>query len=161
MQMAWGASRFAAPGRRAWRAPQGRARERPAAEPTAQPGHRGRRLIGAPISTKNADEARDTEMHQRRKGQPWYFGMKTSIGADTRSAMMHSAVVTAANDYDKRPPGELRHGQAVVGLRQGSSSRTGEERDPRVCDLGHGQMSHALDLCADRPVGQLAHRIAG
>jgi len=33
-------------------------------------------LIGAPSSTKNADKARDPEMHQTRKGQQWYFGMK-------------------------------------------------------------------------------------
>jgi IS5 family transposase len=33
-------------------------------------------IIGAPSSTKNADRARDPEMHQTRKGQQWYFGMK-------------------------------------------------------------------------------------
>lgn len=32
-------------------------------------------LIGAPSSTKNADKARDPDMHQTRKGQQWYFGM--------------------------------------------------------------------------------------
>ena len=33
-------------------------------------------IIGAPSSTKNADNARDPDMHQTRKGQQWYFGMK-------------------------------------------------------------------------------------
>jgi transposase, IS5 family len=33
-------------------------------------------LIGAPSSTKNADKKRDPEMHQTRKGQQWYFGMR-------------------------------------------------------------------------------------
>jgi IS5 family transposase len=33
-------------------------------------------IIGAPSSTKNADKARDPDMHQTRKGQQWYFGMK-------------------------------------------------------------------------------------
>ncbi|MCP6646365.1 IS5/IS1182 family transposase, partial [Klebsiella pneumoniae] len=33
-------------------------------------------IIGAPSSTKNADKARDPEMHQTLKGQQWYFGMK-------------------------------------------------------------------------------------
>ena len=37
-------------------------------------------IIGAPSSTKNADKARDPEMHQTRKGQQWYFGMKLHIG---------------------------------------------------------------------------------
>ncbi|OLI17561.1 transposase, partial [Xanthomonas oryzae pv. oryzae] len=40
------------------------------------------RLIAAPSSTKNAHHARDTEMHQTRKGNQWYFGMKAHIGVD-------------------------------------------------------------------------------
>ncbi len=36
-------------------------------------------IIGAPSSTKNADKARDPEMHQTRKGKQWYFGMKLHI----------------------------------------------------------------------------------
>ncbi|MEJ7903033.1 IS5-like element ISXo1 family transposase, partial [Xanthomonas oryzae pv. oryzae] len=31
-------------------------------------------LIAAPSSTKNADRARDPEMHQTKKGNQWYFG---------------------------------------------------------------------------------------
>ena len=42
-------------------------------------------IIGAPSSTKNADKQRDPEMHQTRKGQQWYFGMKLHIGVDSRS----------------------------------------------------------------------------
>ena len=37
-------------------------------------------IIGAPSSTKNADKARDPEMHQTRKGKQWYFGLKLHIG---------------------------------------------------------------------------------
>ncbi len=40
-------------------------------------------LISAPSSTKNADKARDPEMHSTRKGQQWYFGMKLHIGVDS------------------------------------------------------------------------------
>ena len=36
--------------------------------------------IGAPSSTKNAEKARDPEMHQTRKGKQRYFGMKLHIG---------------------------------------------------------------------------------
>lgn len=74
-------------------------------------------LIGAPSSTKNADHARDPEMHQTRKGQQWYFGMKLHIGVDSRSGLAHSAVVTAANVHDKHPLPELLHGneQRVYG----------------------------------------------
>ncbi len=40
-------------------------------------------IIDAPSSTKNADGARDPEMHQTRKGQQWYFGMKGRISGWT------------------------------------------------------------------------------
>ena len=67
-------------------------------------------IIGAPSSTKNADKARDPEMHQTRKGQQWYFGMKLHIGVDSQSGMAHSAVVTPANVHDKHPLPDLLHG---------------------------------------------------
>jgi IS5 family transposase len=67
-------------------------------------------IIGAPSSTKNADKERDPEMHQTRKGQQWYFGMKMHIGVDSRTGLAHSAVVTAANVHDKHPLPDLLHG---------------------------------------------------
>ena len=67
-------------------------------------------IIGAPSSTKNAHKARDPEMHQTRKGQQWYFGMKLHIGVDSQSGLAHSAVVTAANVHDKHPLPDLLHG---------------------------------------------------
>jgi transposase, IS5 family len=74
-------------------------------------------IIGAPSSTKNADNARDPEMHQTQKGRQWYFGMKLHIGVDSQSGMAHSAVVTAANVHDKHALPELLHGneQRVYG----------------------------------------------
>lgn len=67
-------------------------------------------IIGAPSSTKNADKARNPEMHQTRKGQQRYFGMKMHIGVDTTTGLAHSAVVTAANVHDKHPIPDLLHG---------------------------------------------------
>ena len=74
-------------------------------------------IIGAPSSTKNAGKQRDPEMHQTRKGQQWYFGMKMHIGVDSRTGLAHSAVVTAANVHDKHPLPDLLHGneQRVYG----------------------------------------------
>jgi len=74
-------------------------------------------IIGAPSSTKNADNARDPEMHQTRKGKQWYFGMKLHIGVDSQSGLAHSAVVTPANVHDKHALLELLHGaeQRVYG----------------------------------------------
>lgn len=68
-------------------------------------------IIGAPSSTKNADKTRDPEMHQTRKGQQWYFGMKMHIGVDSRTGLAHSVVVTPANVHDKHPLPDLLHGQ--------------------------------------------------
>ena len=42
-------------------------------------------IIGAPSSMKNADKACDPDVHQTRKGQQWYFGMKLHIGVDSRT----------------------------------------------------------------------------
>jgi IS5 family transposase len=67
-------------------------------------------IIGAPSSTKNADNKRDPEMHQTRKGQQWYFGMKLHIGVDSQSGLAHSAEVTSANVHDKHPLPNLLHG---------------------------------------------------
>jgi IS5 family transposase len=74
-------------------------------------------IIGAPSSTKNADKQRDPEMHQTRKGQQWYFGMKMHIGVDSQTGLVHSAVVTPANTHDKHPLPDLLHGneQRVYG----------------------------------------------
>lgn len=68
-------------------------------------------IIAAPSSTKNAEKKRDPEMHQTRKGQQWYFGMKLHIGVDSQSGLAHSAVVTPANVHDKHPLPDLLHGQ--------------------------------------------------
>ncbi len=68
-------------------------------------------IIAAPSSTKNAEKSRDPEMHQTRKGQQWYFGMKLHIGVDSQSGLAHSAVVTSANVHDKHPLPDLLHGQ--------------------------------------------------
>jgi IS5 family transposase len=68
-------------------------------------------LIAAPPSTKNKEKQRDPEMHQTRKGNQWYFGMKAHIGADRDSKLVHTVVVTAANVADITKTAELLHGQ--------------------------------------------------
>lgn len=68
-------------------------------------------IINAPSSTKNKDKRRDPEMHQTRKGNQWYFGMKAHIGVDSRSKMIHSVVATAANVHDSQVLEDLLHGE--------------------------------------------------
>ena len=67
--------------------------------------------ISAPCSTKNADKARDPEMHQTKKGNQWYFGMKAHLGVDSRTKLIHAAVATPANVADSTVLPELLHGR--------------------------------------------------
>ena len=68
-------------------------------------------IINAPSSTKNADNERDPEMHQTRKGKQWYFGMNVHTGTDTDSGLVHTVIATSANVADVNVLGELLHGQ--------------------------------------------------
>jgi len=68
-------------------------------------------IIAAPSSTKNADNARDPEMHQTKKGNQWHFGMKVHIGVDSKTGLTHSASITAANVHDSQELLNLLHGE--------------------------------------------------
>jgi IS5 family transposase len=68
-------------------------------------------LIAAPSSTKNRSGTRDPEMHQTKKGNQWYFGMKAHIGADADSGLVHTVVGTAANVNDVTVGSDLLHGK--------------------------------------------------
>ena len=65
---------------------------------------------GGDSSTKNADKARDPEMHQTKKGNQWYFGMKAHFGVDSRTRLIHAAVATPANVADGTVLPDLLHG---------------------------------------------------
>ena len=68
-------------------------------------------IISAPSSTKNRAKARDPEMHQTKKGNQWYFGMKAHIGGDSQTKRIHSVATTAANVHDSQVLPKLLHGQ--------------------------------------------------
>jgi IS5 family transposase len=67
-------------------------------------------LIAAPPSTKNKDGQRDPEMHQSKKGNQWYFGMKAHIGVDAQSGLVHTVIGTAGNVSDITQAQALLHG---------------------------------------------------
>ena len=69
-------------------------------------------IINAPCWRKKKRE-RDGEMHQTRKGNQWFFGMKAHIGVDKDSGLIHSVVSRAGNVHDPSAP-ELLHGQEEV-----------------------------------------------
>ena len=85
-------------------------------------------LINAPRSTKNKDGKRDPQMHQTKKGNQYYFGMKAHIGVDDESGLVHSVVGTAANVADVTQVDKLLHGEEnMVGADAGY---TGVEKRP-------------------------------
>src|SRR5450631_118935 len=68
-------------------------------------------IIHAPTSTKNREQKRDPERHQTKKGNQWYFGMKAHVGVDSKTKLIHSALVTPANVADATVLPELLHGE--------------------------------------------------
>ncbi len=90
-------------------------------------------LIAAPPSVKNRDKARDPEMHQTKKGNQWHFGMKVHIGVDSKSGLIHSTSVTAANIHDKHEVPHLLHGNETRFY--GDSAYRGEEQRARLKQL--------------------------
>ena len=68
-------------------------------------------LLPAPSSTKNQEKTRDPEMHQTKKGNQWYFGMKGHIGVDSQSGLVHTVTGTAAHVGDVTETAKLLHGE--------------------------------------------------
>lgn len=91
-------------------------------------------LIAAPPSTKNKAKQRDPEMHQTKKGNQWYFGMKAHIGTDRDSKLVHTLVVTAANVADVTKAVELLHGQETQV--HADAGYTGVEKRAEIVALG-------------------------
>jgi transposase, IS5 family len=106
-------------------------------------------IIAAPPSTKNASGERDPEMRQTKKGNQWYFGMKGHIGVDSKTKLIHSAVVTPANVHDSQPLPNLLHGTetrvwgdaAYIGQREAMRKVAPNARD---FTNRRGTRSHAL-----------------
>lgn len=71
-------------------------------------------IINAPTSTKNAAAERDPEMHQVKKGNEWFFGMKAHIGAETSRGLVHTVAFTPANINDGKVMPQLLHGEEEV-----------------------------------------------
>ena len=70
-------------------------------------------IIHAPSSTKNESKSRDSEMSQTKKGNQWYFGMKSHIEVDAVSGVVHSVKASTAKDSDLQHARSLLHGEAV------------------------------------------------
>ncbi len=50
-------------------------------------------------------------MHQTKKGNQWFFGMKAHIGVDADSGLTHTVITTPANVNDVTQANRLLHGE--------------------------------------------------
>ena len=92
-------------------------------------------IVNAPSSTKNAQKARDPEMHQTKKGNEWRFGMKCHIGVDAGSGLVHTMTVTAANEHDITETAKLlREDDRAV---YGDSGYLGVQKRPETTSNEH------------------------
>ncbi|KOQ67377.1 IS5 family transposase [Stenotrophomonas maltophilia] len=89
-------------------------------------------IIHAPSSTNNADKSRNPEMHQTRKGNQWYFGMKAHIGVDEFSGLVRHAKCTAVNVGHVTVTRARLHGMEACIL--GDSGYTGTDSRPELKD---------------------------
>ena len=97
-------------------------------------------IIAAAPSTKNKAKTRDPDMHQTKKGQQWYFGMKAHIGVDAESGMVHTVTGTAANVADVIEVPSLLHGkERHVFVRRGLPRRRETRAEARAEVLDRGQ----------------------
>ena len=69
-------------------------------------------------------------MHQTKKGNQWYFGLKAHIGADRDSKLVHTLVVTAANVADVTQTAALLHGEETEV--HADAGYTGVEKRPEI-----------------------------
>jgi IS5 family transposase len=102
-------------------------------------------IIAAPSSTKNKEGKRDPEMHQTKKGNQWYHGMKVHAGVDAGSGYVHTITGTAANVHDiDETANLLREDDKVC---YGDSGYSGVEKRPEIknnehfCKIDFAQMS--------------------
>ena len=106
-------------------------------------------IINAPSSTKNKKKQRDPDMHQTKKGNQWYFGMKAHIGVDSKTKLIHSVVATPANVHDSVVLGDLLHGDESRVW--GDSAYTGQgdviaNHAPQAKDFTHKKGSRYVTL---------------
>ena len=101
-------------------------------------------IIAAPSSTKNATGTRDPAMHQTRKGNQWYFGMKAHIGVDAGTGYVHTVTATAANVHDLDEAVNLvRAGDEVV-----------------YADAGYQGAANRPEIAGDEHLSKVAWQIA-
>jgi IS5 family transposase len=71
-------------------------------------------------------------MHQTKKGNQWYFGMKVHAGVDKDAGLINLVKVTPANAHDLNPAAELLHANEEVVY--GDAGYQGIAKRPEMAD---------------------------
>ena len=87
-------------------------------------------IIQSTSSTKNKTGERDPEMHQTKKGNQWYHGMKVHSGVNAYSGYVHTIEGTAANVSDVSMTAQLLRDDDDVAY--GDSGYLGAEKRPEI-----------------------------
>lgn len=87
-------------------------------------------IISAPTSTKNETKSRDPEMHQTKKGNEWYFGMKLHVGVDVGTGNIKALAAGPANEHDLHRAAQLIQDDDEV--LYGDAGYTGIEKRPEI-----------------------------
>jgi transposase, IS5 family len=118
-------------------------------------------LISAPSSTKNASGERDPEMHQSKKGNQWYFGMKAHIGVDAESGLVHTVRGTAGNVSDVLEANSLLHGEETDAFGDAGYQGVHKRPDARAGMNWHVAMKpgHRRVLDKNKPLDALIDQV--
>ena len=118
-------------------------------------------LIAAPTSTKNQSGERDPEMHQSKKGNQWYFGMKAHIGVDTDSGLVHTVRGTSGNVGDVIEANSLLHGQEADAFGDAGYQGVHKRPDAKPTLRWHVAMRPGLrrELDKDKPIEALIDQL--
>ncbi len=92
-------------------------------------------IIHSTPSTKNKEGKRDPEMHQTKKGNQWYHGMKVHTGVDCGTGYVHTITGTAANVHDIAETSKLLREDDEVCY--GDSGYIGAEKRPEILNDEH------------------------
>ena len=89
-------------------------------------------ILHASASHKNKDKKINPEFSSVKKGNQWHFGMKSHVGVDEDSGLVHSAVSTIAKTHDAVVAGECLHGNEK--RVRGDAAFLNIENRPNVCE---------------------------
>ncbi|WP_299518253.1 transposase [uncultured Serinicoccus sp.] len=101
-------------------------------------------IIAAPSSTKNATGTRDPDMHQTKKGNQWYFGIRPTSASTPATGCVHSVSATGANMHDLD---EVTHLVRV-------------DDEVVYADAGYQGVQKREDVATDEALSQVEWRVA-